>query len=98
MYIKIISAEPRYIHILVPLPHDTNQAQGEIQPHPHGAILRHLLHMVISFLCSSTNFFKNRLLPNNLIIVRNHEDDEDDKWDIKRVLERQNDARIKVEI
>jgi hypothetical protein len=30
MYIKIISAESRYIHILIPLPHDTSQAQGEI--------------------------------------------------------------------
>jgi hypothetical protein len=31
MYIKIISAEPRYIHILIHLPHDTSQAQGEIR-------------------------------------------------------------------
>jgi hypothetical protein len=29
-YIKITSAEPRYIHILIYLPHDTSQAQGEI--------------------------------------------------------------------
>jgi hypothetical protein len=45
--------------------------------------------MVNSFLCSSTNYLENRLLPNELIIVWNHEDDEEDKWDIKRVLERQ---------
>jgi hypothetical protein len=38
------------------------------------------------------------LLPNDLIIVRNHGDDEEDEWDIKRVLERQGDAHIKVEI
>jgi hypothetical protein len=69
-----------------------------IQPHHHVAILRHLLNTVNSFLCSSTNYFENRLLPNNLIILRNHEDDEDDEWDIKRVLERQGDAHIKVEI
>jgi hypothetical protein len=31
MYIKIISAEPRYIHILIPLPDDTSQAPGEIR-------------------------------------------------------------------
>jgi hypothetical protein len=30
-HIKIISAEPRYIHILIPLLHDTSQAQGEIR-------------------------------------------------------------------
>jgi hypothetical protein len=44
------------------------------------------------------NYFKNRLLPNDLIIVRNHRDDEEDERDIKRVLERQGDAHIKVEI
>jgi hypothetical protein len=47
-----------------------------IQSHPHGPILRHLLNTVNSFLCFSTNYFENRLLPNELIIVRNHEDDE----------------------
>jgi hypothetical protein len=69
-----------------------------IQPHRHGAILRHLLSMVHSFLCSSTNYFENRLLPNDLIIVRNHGDDEEDKLDSNMVLERQGDAHIKVEI
>jgi hypothetical protein len=39
-----------------------------IQPYPHVAILRHLLNTVNSSLCSSTNYFENRLLPNNLII------------------------------
>jgi hypothetical protein len=38
------------------------------------------------------------LLPNDLIIVRNHGYDEENEWDIKRVLERQGDAHIKVEI
>jgi hypothetical protein len=38
------------------------------------------------------------LLPNNLIIVRNHRDDEEEGRDIKRVLERHGDAHIKVEI
>jgi hypothetical protein len=38
------------------------------------------------------------LLPNDLIIVRNHEDDEEGLWDIKRALERQGDAHIKVEV
>jgi hypothetical protein len=61
-------------------------------------ILKHLLNTVNSFLCSSINYFKNWLLPNDLIIVRNHGDDEEDKRDIKRALERQEDAHIKVEI
>jgi hypothetical protein len=69
-----------------------------IQPHPHGAILRYLLNMVNSFLYSSTNYFENRLLPNDLIFISNHGDDVQDKRDIKRALERQGDAHIKVEI
>jgi hypothetical protein len=69
-----------------------------IQSHPHGVILRHLLNMVNSFFCSSINYFENRLLPNDLIIVRNHRDDEEDKWDVKRALERQGDTHMKVEI
>jgi hypothetical protein len=69
-----------------------------IQSHPHGAILRYLLNMVNLFLCSSTNYFENRLLPNDLIIVRNHEANEEDEWYIKRALERQGDVHIKVEI
>jgi hypothetical protein len=47
-----------------------------IQPHPHVAIRRHLLNTVNSFLCSSTKYFENQLLPNDLITVRNHGDDE----------------------
>jgi hypothetical protein len=54
--------------------------------------------MVNSFLCSSTNYFEDRLLPIDSIIVRNHIDDEEDEWDIKRALGRQGDAHIKVEI
>jgi hypothetical protein len=46
-----------------------------IQPHSHRAILRHLLNTVNLFLYSSTNYFENRLLLNDLIIVRNHGDD-----------------------
>jgi hypothetical protein len=38
------------------------------------------------------------LLHNDLIIVRNHGDDDEDERDIKRVLERQGDAHIKVEV
>jgi hypothetical protein len=69
-----------------------------IQPHPHGAILRHILNMINSFLCSSTNYLENRLLPNELIIVRNHGDVEEDKRDIERALERQGEAHVKVEM
>jgi hypothetical protein len=59
-----------------------------IQPHPHGAMLGDLLNTVNLFLCCSTNYFNNRLLPNDLIIVRNHGDDEEDERDIKRALKR----------
>jgi hypothetical protein len=59
-----------------------------IQLHHHVGILRHLLNMVNSFLYSSTNYFENRLLSNDLIIIRNYGDDEEDERDIKRVLER----------
>jgi hypothetical protein len=38
------------------------------------------------------------LLPNDLIIVRNHGDDEEDEWDIKMALERKGEAHIKVVI
>jgi hypothetical protein len=69
-----------------------------IQPHSHVAILRHLLNSVDSFLCSSTNYFENRLPPNDLIIVRNHGDDEEDEWDIKIGQDRQGDVHIKMEI
>jgi hypothetical protein len=54
--------------------------------------------MVNLFLYSSTNYFDNQLLPNDLIIVRNHGDNEEDERDIKRVLEGQGDMHIKVEI
>jgi hypothetical protein len=54
--------------------------------------------MVNLFLYSSTNYFENQLLPNDLIIVRNHGDDDEDEWDIKWELERQGDAHIKVEV
>jgi hypothetical protein len=54
--------------------------------------------MINSFLCSSTNYFENMLLPNDLIIVRNHGDDEEDERDIKRVLERLGDVHNKLEI
>jgi hypothetical protein len=69
-----------------------------IQPHPHGVIVRHLLNMVNSFLYSSTNYFEIQFLPNDLIIVRNHRDDEEVEQDIKRARERQRDVHIKVEI
>jgi hypothetical protein len=48
-------------------------------PHPHEAILRHISNTVISFCCSSINYLENRLLSNDLIIVRNYEDDEEDE-------------------
>jgi hypothetical protein len=70
-----------------------------IQTHHNGTILRHLLNTVNSFFCFSTNYFQNRLLPNDLIMVGNQGDEEEeDEQDIKRALERQVDAHIKVEI
>jgi hypothetical protein len=68
-----------------------------IQPHPRGAILRHILNIVNLFLYSSTNYRENQLLTNDLIIVRNHGDDEKDVWDTKDVLEIPRDMHTKVE-
>jgi hypothetical protein len=51
--------------------------------------------MINSFLYSFTNYFENRLLTNNLIIIRNYGDDEEDERNIKRIQERQRDAHIK---
>jgi hypothetical protein len=50
-----------------------------IQPHPHEAILRHISNTVILFLFSSINYLENRLLLNDLIIIRIHGDDDEDK-------------------
>jgi hypothetical protein len=69
-----------------------------IQPHPHELIVRHILNMVNSFLCACTNYLENRLIPNALNIVRNHEDDEEDVRDTKDVLESPRDVHNKVEI
>jgi hypothetical protein len=66
-----------------------------IQPHPHGAILRHFLYTVI---CSSNNYLENQLLPNNLMIVRDHGDDEENIRGIKDVLKNQGDVHTKMEI
>jgi hypothetical protein len=46
-----------------------------IQPHPRGVILR---HMVNSFQITLSIDFENIFLPNNLIIIRNHVNDEED--------------------
>jgi hypothetical protein len=48
-----------------------------IQLHPHEEILRHNLNMVNSLLCFFINYLENQLLSNDLIIVRNHGDDEE---------------------
>jgi hypothetical protein len=69
-----------------------------IQPHTQGAILKHILNTVNSFLCSSTNYLENRLLSNNLIIVMNHGDDEEDLRGIKDVLKSPRDMPNMLEI
>jgi hypothetical protein len=69
-----------------------------IQPHPHEVILRHILNTVTMFLCSSADYFENWLLPNDLVIVRNHGDDEEEVWDTKNMLEIPTDMQNKVEI
>jgi hypothetical protein len=69
-----------------------------IQPCPHGAIPRHILNTINSFLCCFSNYLENRLLPNDLSIVRNHGDEEDDIWDTKDDLETPRDVNNKVEI
>jgi hypothetical protein len=56
----------------------------------HGPITRSraqwLNHYIKSFLCSSSNDLVDRLLPNDLIVIRNQGMDMEDMWDIKRVL------------
>jgi hypothetical protein len=69
-----------------------------IRPHTHEAIIRHILNTVNSFLCSSTNYLENQLLPNNLIIARNHGDDEEDVRGTKNVMKSPRDVHNKVEI
>jgi hypothetical protein len=69
-----------------------------IQRHLYGAILRRLLNTVNSILYSTTIYFDNLLPPNDLIIVSYYGDDDEGERDINRVLERQEDAHIKVEI
>jgi hypothetical protein len=69
-----------------------------IQQHPHWSKLRHILNTVNWFLYHSTKYLENRLLPNDLIIVRNHRDVEEDVRGTKDVLEIPRDAHTKVEI
>jgi hypothetical protein len=40
----------------------------------------------------------HQLLPNDLIIVRSHGDDEEDVWDTKDILESPRDVQHKVDI
>jgi hypothetical protein len=54
--------------------------------------------MVNLFLCSSTNYLENQLLPNDLIIVMNHGDNDEEAQDTKDVLESPRDVHNKVEI
>jgi hypothetical protein len=53
--------------------------------------------MVNLFLCSFISYLENRLLPNDLIIVRNHGDDEKDVWYIKGVLKSPREVHNKLE-
>jgi hypothetical protein len=55
-----------------------------------------LNHQVTLFLCSSTYNIESRLLPNDLIVLRNKERAMEDKWDIMKVLESQGDVHDKV--
>jgi hypothetical protein len=76
----------------------TRTSLAWIRPHYLGAILRHILNMVISFLYSSTNYLENWLLPNDLIIVRNYGGQEEEVQDTKDMLESPRDVHNKVEI
>jgi hypothetical protein len=78
--------------------HVMRTSHAWIQPHPHGVMLRYILNTVNLILCSFTNYLKNRLPPNDLIIVRNHRDEEEDVQDTKDVLEIPRDMHNKVEI
>jgi hypothetical protein len=55
------------------------QLNGEVANVMSTSLSWIILNTVNSFLCSSTNYFENRLLPNDLIIIRNHGDEEEDE-------------------
>jgi hypothetical protein len=56
-----------------------------------------LNHQVNSFLCSSAYNIESRLLPNNLIVLRNQGEDHGEQMEsIKKVLESQEDMHKKV--
>jgi hypothetical protein len=55
-----------------------------------------LNHQVNSFLCSSTYNIESRLLPNDLIVLRNQGDDHGGQTGIKKVLESQGDMHEKL--
>jgi hypothetical protein len=50
---------------------DTTTSSIEVQGPITRSRAQHLRHQVKSFLCSSANDLENRLLPNDLIIIRN---------------------------
>jgi predicted RNA-binding protein with EMAP domain len=55
-----------------------------------------LNHQVNSFLCTSAYNNESRLLPNDLIVLRNKKKTMEDKQSIKKVLESQGDVHEKV--
>jgi hypothetical protein len=67
-----------------------------IQPHHHRVILRHILNTKNLFQITLSIDFENILLPVNLIIVRNHGDDEEDVGENFRGVEDQQGHPIQV--
>jgi hypothetical protein len=67
-----------------------------IQPHHHRAILRHILNTVNLFQITLSIDFENILPPDNLIIVRNHGDDDEDVGESFRGVEDQHGHPIQV--
>jgi hypothetical protein len=68
----------------------------EILCHITRSLAQQLNHQVNSFLCSSTYNIESRLLPNDLIVLRNQGEDNGGQTKHKNVLESQGDVHEKV--
>jgi hypothetical protein len=67
-----------------------------IYPHPHVALLRHILNTINSFQITLSIDFDNIFLPNDLILVRNHGDKEENVGESFRGMEDQQGHPIQV--
>jgi hypothetical protein len=77
---------------------DTTIPSVELQGPITRSRAQQLRRQVNSFLCSSANDLENRLLTNDLIIIRIKEWIMENMWDITKVLESQRNTHNMVEV